>query len=143
MYGAVLAIFVCAIVCLYGYYMMNIVENFRGRIDASPCRQPKEQIDGFVTLAAKMSEVFEKRDLDYFMDYGTLLGAMRYNGPIPWDYDVDIGLLESSMDEHGVSTIDLIDELRERDLDVYYGAYCWGVHVCCAVRSMRMCLCGA
>ena len=37
--------------------------------------------------------VCEKYNLTYFAVYGTAIGAVRHGGFIPWDDDIDVGML--------------------------------------------------
>jgi phosphorylcholine metabolism protein LicD len=37
--------------------------------------------------------LFEEEKIPYWIDCGTCLGAYRYGGTIPWDNDIDIGIL--------------------------------------------------
>ena len=39
-----------------------------------------------------LHELCEKHDIKYFIDFGSLLGAVRHGGFIPWDDDTDISL---------------------------------------------------
>lgn len=43
-------------------------------------------------VLSQVSAVCKKYDIPYFAAYGTLLGAIRHKGFIPWDDDVDIAL---------------------------------------------------
>lgn len=46
-------------------------------------------------LLEKFKSICEKYELNYFASCGTLLGAARHKGFIPWDDDIDVFLLWS------------------------------------------------
>lgn len=43
-------------------------------------------------LLKKFDEVCKKYNLTYFAEFGTLLGAIRHQGFVPWDDDIDIAM---------------------------------------------------
>ena len=60
--------------------------------------------------------VCEKNDIHYQLAFGSLLGAIRDNGQIPWDYDVDVYVPHSERKR-------LIEALT-RDLQDDFYVYC-------------------
>lgn len=44
-------------------------------------------------MLQKFIEVCDKYNLKYFLTAGSLLGTIRHNGYIPWDDDIDVGML--------------------------------------------------
>lgn len=51
--------------------------------------QRKIQIEGLIYLKS----ICQKYDLKYYLASGTLLGAVKYQGFIPWDDDIDVFLI--------------------------------------------------
>jgi phosphorylcholine metabolism protein LicD len=45
-------------------------------------------------LLKEISLIFKEYQIPYWVDCGTCLGAYRYGGVIPWDFDIDISVLE-------------------------------------------------
>ena len=53
----------------------------------------------YLELLRFIDNVCEKYDLDYCLTYGTLLGAIRHKGFIPWDDDCDILMIRKDYDK--------------------------------------------
>ncbi|MFB7665924.1 LicD family protein [Kitasatospora sp. NPDC056138] len=58
-------------------------------------RTAQPVIDSLYRTYAILDEVLREHEIPYFMTGGTLLGAIRHGGVIPWDDDGDLGVSEA------------------------------------------------
>ena len=53
--------------------------------------------EGSARLLVEFDEICQEKDIPYWMAYGTLLGAVRHQGFVPWDDDVDLGMMREDI----------------------------------------------
>lgn len=92
--------------------------------------KPKRLLNNLQTLCSQLllfiNNVCDKHNIDWWLDYGNLLGAVRHENFIPWDDDMDIGMMRSSYHKF----VDIIsDEIKKYNLNdcinIYYRPRKW------------------
>ena len=71
-------------------------------------------------------DIFERENIHYYMLGGTMLGAVRHKGFIPWDDDVDLGVERQDYERFIATCEDLLPEhvkLRTYKDDSYHHYY--------------------
>ena len=88
--------------------------------DICKCEKAKGHLRDFQLQVVRLLNVFKEvcnnLDIQYWMCFGSCLGAFRHKGFIPWDDDCDVGLLKCEFDrlracsnefvKHGMKLID-------------------------------------
>ena len=75
-------------------------------------------------IAREIKRICDENNIKYFIIAGTLLGAVRHGGFIPWDDDMDIGMLREDYEKFlEIAKKDLGDDffLQTPETDKSYG----------------------
>lgn len=77
-------------------------------------------------ILIEFDRICRKHNIQYFLDSGTALGAVRHGGFIPWDDDIDVGMLRSEYDrfmEIAPEELSSLFYLQSREVDANYNKY--------------------
>ena len=79
-------------------------------------KHPKEA--GTVKALMEIKNVLDKHGLKFWLDFGTLLGAVRDKKILPWDVDIDLSLVKNEGEFSSVMAA--FEELTGKGFDVSY-----------------------
>jgi hypothetical protein len=74
----------------------------------------------FIKLTEKISDVFEKLNLKYFLCYGSLWGALKFKSTLPWDRNIDMCIIQNQLILINEQT--LYQAFKQNDLKYYYNS---------------------
>lgn len=89
---------------------------------------------GCAALLQEFTKIAERYDLPYWVDFGTLLGCVRHHGFIPWDDDVDLGMVRQDV-QRLLELLQNEPTLRSR----YRAVLVYDPYVCCRQLRLRYC----
>ena len=98
--------------------LVDTHQDFLNNIYAFHKLEPNDYLSNMQELCYELMLFFDnvckKHNIEYWMDYGTLLGSYRHEGLIPWDDDLDVGMMRADY----IRFIDIIqDEIDACGLD--------------------------
>jgi len=63
----------------------------------------------------QIKKIFDKHKIDFWLDFGTLLGAIRDKQIIPWDKDIDLGMWREDLQK----LLSFEDDFRKEGIEIH------------------------
>ena len=70
---------------------------------------------GLLTLLKEFDAICKKHDITYYLEGGSLLGAVRHKGFLPWDDDIDLSITRDNFQK----LLSVIDEELPENRELY------------------------
>lgn len=107
-------------IALGGGQINNIIQKGGGNI-SEVIEELKPSLSRIRKLASDLCGLLEKERIDYWIECGTLLGAVRHHDIIPWDDDFDISIKSESVNQF-LSLREKLDKMGYQ-IDPFFAGY--------------------
>lgn len=86
----------------------------------APCQYPADVWEDYIILLQKLTDLLKKQRITFFLCYGSLWGAIRYQRSLEWDTDLDLCVLSEEI--HAIDPSSLLNMFRWEDFALDYSA---------------------
>ena len=113
----------CMLVGLVFYVKLNIDTHNTHELDSDqsphfPCTRTPEQAAELRELFHDIHDILNKMNIRHFLIYGSIWGAYRAEAPLPWDYDIDLGIVGDETYAK-MSKSEFLEPFEERGISIY------------------------
>ncbi|XP_032227679.2 uncharacterized protein RP688 [Nematostella vectensis] len=63
------------------------------------CGYGEKERTKLIELTSQIHSILNSIGLQHWLMYGSIIGALRYDSPLPWDHDVDLGARREDFDK--------------------------------------------
>ncbi|XP_078379427.1 uncharacterized protein LOC144662488 [Oculina patagonica] len=82
----------------------------------------KKEKDHLLNMTYTVHKILDDLGIEHWLMYGSVFGAIRAQGPLPWDDDVDVGF-NSSGTFASTKFVDFVSAFESKGLKVYHARW--------------------